>query len=257
MRKLRLSHTALDTMDKCQYMYYLKYVKRIKPFVPVSYPLVTGVAFHSLVEEMYNTKNFTKEFLVRNWKRHFMNALESASTTFASTKGYEKYLNYGYGIVHTFYAFAKRHGYLKPALETEWKFTIPVENDQGKDFLITGKVDLLRKVGVGLEIVDWKTSWKVPTKAEIAKNKQLTIYDWAVKKVFKVSQTAPSMFYARKSAIRRSNRTVDDHNKILQEFKNMVKIRDKGVYKPNLKSCHWCDFQKHCKHYKKSLTNTP
>lgn len=257
MKKLRLSHTALDTMNKCEYMYYLKYVKRIKPSVPVSYPLVTGVAFHSLVEEMYETGNFTKEFLIKNWKRHFMYALESTSSNFANTEGHEKYLVYGYGIINKFYDFAKRHGYLKPALKVEWRFDIPVVNDEGEDFIVTGKVDLLRKVGKGIEIIDWKTSWKVPTKVEIAKNKQLTIYDWAVKKMFKVLETVPSMFYARKSAIRRSNRNEDDHNKVLQEFKNMIKIRDKGEYKFNLKSCHWCDFQKHCKHYKNSLTKTP
>ena len=254
MRKPRLSHTALDTADRCEYMYYLKYVKYIKPFVPLSYPLVTGVAFHSLMEHMYNAKDFSKEFLIRNWKKHFMFSVESVGNMFSNTEGYEEQLNYGYGMIHKFYDFAKRENYLREPLDVEWNFCIPVKNDQGKDFDIIGKVDLLIPLESNkLGVVDFKTSWKVPSQEDIDKNKQLTIYDWAVKHELKVSETVPIMFYSRKSEIRKTVRTVADHEAIIQDFKNLVKLREKGEYTYNLKSCGWCDFQKHCKYYKKSL----
>ena len=254
MKKLRVSHTQLDTADRCEWMYYLKYVEYIKPFVPLSWPLVTGIAFHTLMEEMYNTKDFSKQFLIRNWKKHFMFAVESASSTFANTEGYEQQLNYGYGIIHKFYDFAKREDYLREAKDVEWNFRIPVKNDQGDDFEIIGKVDLLMPLdGNKLAVVDFKTSWKVPSQADIDKNKQLTIYDWAVKHELGVSNTVPIMFYSRKSAIRKSARTETDHKAIIQDFKDLIKLRAKGKYTYNLKSCGYCDFQKYCKYYKKFL----
>jgi len=244
MSKLRLSHSSLDLFDRCGYRYYLKYIKKIVPFVPVSYPLVTGIAFHALAEEMYKTLNFDKKWLLANWKRHFELALEGTSKNFADTTGYEKILKYGYGLVSRFYKFAAEEGYLVKPYKAEWKFKLP-----HKGFQIVGKVDLLiRKVK--FEIIDFKTSWKPCSDKALKSNRQLTLYDWAVKTELGIKDTESALFYPREPKILRTNRTAEDHASVLDDLTQMSNKIEKGDFAPNTDNCKYCDFKKHCKYYK-------
>lgn len=194
----RLSHSSLDVFDTCNYKYFLKYIKKITPFIPIRYPLVTGNAFHQLVNEMYLNRAFYKEFLIRNWKKTFLNSLETEGSAFATTKGYEKYLNYGYALIHRFYKFANDEGYLIDPIETEWSFTI-----QRPTYEITGKVDLIvkRPSFNFIEILDFKTSWKIPTLEEVRVNRQLTIYDWAIKNFKQLDSTKVGIFLPKRSKV--------------------------------------------------------
>lgn len=245
-RELWLSFSALDTANKCAYKYYLRSIKRIVPFLPVNYPLVSGLAFHALAEEMYKVLNFNKDFLLRNWKKHFVHELEKTSNNFSDTRGYAKQLQYGYGLVHTFHKFASKEGYLVKPQDAEWKFKIA-----WKDFFVVGKVDLLIVKGI-LEILDFKTSWKVPTQEFADKSKQLTIYDWAVKTELGVKEAIVGLFYPRKNTILRTKRTKKDHLAVLSELEGLAKIIRNKEFTPNLKHCPKCEFKEYCKYYKKS-----
>ena len=95
-KPLKLSHTSLDIYQKCGYKYFLKYRKYIKPYIPIRWPLVSGVAFHSLADLMYKTLDFSRKFLIRNWRPIFIEALDNESCTLYPIVGWDKQLKYGY-----------------------------------------------------------------------------------------------------------------------------------------------------------------
>jgi ATP-dependent helicase/DNAse subunit B len=244
MKKIKISHSALESYHQCPQKYYLKHVLYIKPFVPVRWSLVTGVAFHKLMDHMYQTCNFDLKFLIREWKKIFLDSLEEEGSAFSDTKGHEKYLAYGYGVVKKFHTFALDNGYLVKPIKSEWKFTEEVNGT-----IVTGVVDLViqKKIGLPIEILDFKTGWKLPTKEDVDKNKQLTIYDWAVKKVLGISDTIVGLLFPRKSCIISGVRTEADHQLVLDEFINLDKNIKESHFEPNYLHCKDCEFKGNCK----------
>jgi len=245
MRKPKISYSALDTYNNCGHLYYLKYIRHIKPYIPIRYALVTGVAFHALINKMYHSAQFSKEFLIRNWKPTFFQALEEEGSAFSSTHDSGRYLNYGYGLIHKFFDFAEINGYLIKPIATEWPFTIALE-----DFNVIGIVDLIIKPSTRTEIIDFKTGWKLPNMKDVEDSKQLTLYDWAVKNKLKIENPTVGLFFPRKSIIIHSVRTETDHNKVLSELSEVNQKIAKKVFEPNLSNCKKCDFHRYCKFFK-------
>jgi len=245
-KQLRVSHSALDTFNQCNYKYFLKYIERIKPYIPIRYPLVTGVAFHELVNLMYQECDFTRKFLTRNWKPIFEKCLEEEGSAWASTTGSDKYLAYGYVLINQFFKFAEERGYLIKPIQSEWGFTINLE-----DAVIVGKTDLIiqRSPELPIEILDFKTSWKVPTQEQVDANKQLTLYDWAVKKELGLENTVVGLFLPRKKAILLSSRGPEDHIKLLEELVSFDSSIKGAEFPPNLEHCSTCELKNYCKFY--------
>lgn len=248
MKTVRLSYSSWDTYLHCPYKYVLKHVQYVKPDVDIRYPLITGVAFHNLVNYMYSVQNFDKKFLTQNWKRFFMDELRREGSLFASTEGYEKYLSYGYGLINKFYQFAAKEGYLIKPISTEWDFKVPSNGQE-----IVGKVDLIiqREGKDFVEVLDFKTSWKLPPEDFIDKSMQLTMYHWAVYNLLNIKNSVVALFYPRKDKVLYGKRTEADHQKMMDgitEFGTNVK---NGRFEPNLGHCPDCEFKESCKFYKK------
>jgi len=246
-KKLKISHTSLTTYQDCGYKYYLKYKKWIVPYIPIRWPLVSGIAFHDLVDHMYKIGNFSRKFLVRNWKDTYMWALDTESRTFHPIKGYEKQLSYGYGLVYQFHKFADAQGYLAPPMHSEWAFELP-----HKDITIRGKVDLIMpRKDTQTQIIDFKTSWKLPTEEAVRENKQLTLYDWAVETGLGLKDTISGLFFPRKNTIMLSERTKEHRDKLFSEIDTVAKNITNDVYEPRYEHCERCEFKNYCKWYKK------
>jgi hypothetical protein len=230
-------------------MYFLRYIKRIKPKNPVRYPLVTGVAFHDLVDEMYKTLNFDISFLVQNWKQYFIRHLEKEAAGFSSTKGHEKQLMYGYGLVKKFHKFAKINGYLIPAIKSEWAYDFKFGISK-----LVGKVDLIiQRVGKPfVEIIDFKTGFTVASDEVVKDSVQLTTYDWAVKKELKLKNVKVGLLYPRHNKVIYAERTPEDHKKMLIGFNDLYKSIINKDFKPNLSNCHQCEFKDLCDFHKKN-----
>jgi hypothetical protein len=235
-------------MHQCGWKYFLRYIKHIKPYIPVRYPLVTGVAFHELVSDMYKACDFGLDFLIKNWKSNFVKHLEKEAGGFSSTKGYEKHLNYGYGLIKKFHKFAKVEGYLIPPIQSEWPYEFKFGNAK-----LVGKVDLIiqRKGVEFVEILDFKTGYSVASQESVDTSRQLTVYDWAVKKEFKFKSTQVGLFYPRHDKILLSERTPDDYKSMLIGFNDLYKSVIKKEFAPNVLNCCHCEFKEYCDFYKK------
>jgi CRISPR/Cas system-associated exonuclease Cas4 (RecB family) len=222
--------------------------------MPIRYPLVTGVAFHELVNDMYKICDFELDFLVKNWKSQFLAKLENEACGFSSTKDYEPHLNYGYGLIKKFHKFAKEQGYLIPPIKSEWAYEFKFGSAK-----LVGKVDLViqRKNMPFVEILDFKTGYNVAPQKSVDTNRQLTIYDWAVKKQLKIQNTKVGLFYPRYDKILLSERTPDDYKNMLIGFNDLYKSIIKKEFDPNYLHCSMCEFTEYCDFYKNNFSKVP
>ena len=250
---IKLSHSSVTTYKECPQKYNLKYKQHIKPFIPMRWPLVVGVAFHNLANKMYNCGDFSFEYLRRGWKECFTDAMDTEASAFADTTGSEEYLKQGYILVAQFYKFAKENGYLVKPMASEWVFELVYE-----DFKIKGIVDLIFKMPDGsVHILDFKTGWAMPSDDAIAVHPQLTLYHWGVLKGMGIDAAKVGLFFPRKAQIKLSTRSESDHVQLLTEYSDIAKRLSKQDYTPNLSHCAHCEFAGHCPHYVKPVNATP
>ncbi len=244
MKKIWLSHTAIDTYDKCSWKYFLKYKLKIKPECDIRWPLVTGVAFHELVEAMYKSKDYSKRFLLKNWPQFFEMAVEKEISNWGKADGQDKQLGYGYGLVSKFYDLAKAKDYLRDPIDAEWDFTIHLPTS-----VIRGKVDLIIESKDYIDVLDWKSGWGVPKQEDVDANLQLTIYDWAVKKKLGLKNVRAGLVFPRKNIVLYSKRDSSHHDKFVDKAEDTAnKIRNEE-FSPNFDHCDWCELKHACKHF--------
>ena len=245
---LKLSHSAVSTYQECPQKYFLKHKKYVKPFIPMRWPLVTGVAFHNLMNKMYNGADYSYEFLRRNWKPCFMDAMEKEASAFQSTKGWEDWLTKGYILIAQFYKFAKENGYLCKPLATEWVFEVPYG-----DFRIKGIIDLIIKKDDGsIHILDFKTGWAMMSDDDLAVTPQLTLYHWGVLQDMGVAASKVGLFYPRKAKVKLSTRSESDHLQLLDQYVDIAKRITNEDFHPETGHCAHCEFTSLCPFFKQS-----
>lgn len=194
-----LSFSQIDAFQTCPLHYKLRHILNIP--TPPSAALSFGSSLHAAMKDFYASvkagvrpsKKLILDSLEGNWiklgyqnKRHGENAY----------KGAEKLLTDYY----------KKH--FRPdrlPLLLEHHFMIPLERKEGKKTIylkVGGAMDRVDETGGGIEIIDYKTGEKVPTRAEVDKNMQLTLYALAATKLkeppfvgLKPEQIKLSLFY--------------------------------------------------------------
>jgi RecB family exonuclease len=250
---LKLSHSAVSTYQDCPQKYYLRHKLYLKPFIPMRWPLVTGVAFHDLMNKMYNGADYSYEFLRRNWKRCFMEAMEKEASAFQSTKGWEDELAKGYILIAQFYKFAKEKGYLCKPKATEWVFEVDYMG-----FKIKGIIDLILEWPDGsLVILDFKTGWAMMSDDALAVAPQLTLYHWGVLQGMGVAASKVGLFYPRKAQVKLSTRTESDHIQLLDQYVDIAKRITNEDFHPETGHCARCEMSTVCKYFKPSQAALP
>ena len=245
---LRLSHTSLDMFNTCGWKYKLKYIDHVKPYIPIRWALVTGVAFHNLVNKMYMECRFDYTFLRSMWNAEFMDALEKESSGFSSTEGWETHLGYGYGLIKKFYEFAKENNYLVKPIFTEWGFEIEYNGVK-----IVGKVDIAFEREDCVELLDFKSGWGNPTQEQVDNNLQLTTYSWAVRQHFNFTKPLKvGLFLPRFGVVKLSDRDEAQQLAMLGQFTRFKEAVDNEAYSPIYPNdkCNTCELNEHCTFFK-------
>lgn len=185
----RLSYSQIESFKICPLHYKLAYILRIP--TPDSASLSLGTSVHEtmldIFTEIKNGVNLKKinfeEILNNNWinagyldKKHEQQSLKTSL----------EYINNYFVSVYK--------GEVPIALEE--KFTIKL----GPTLSITGKIDRIDELPDGtLEIIDYKTSQKLPTQKEVDNNLQLSIYALAAKQLYPDKKIKLSLFFFEES----------------------------------------------------------
>lgn len=169
-----LSYSQIETFKICPLHYKLKYILKVP--TPSVAAASFGTTMHIVLKKFYEnvlgggdpSEKKLFEMLEENWIRE----------GYKSKKQEGQYLERGKGYIHEYLKKGYNPKNLPIALEQT--FTIPL----GKDLRIGGRFDRVDDLGGGqIEIIDYKTSEKIPTQKEADRDLQLCFYALAASKI--------------------------------------------------------------------------
>jgi len=241
------SFSALDTFRTCPLKYKYQEIDKIR--TPQSIELAFGSLIHKTLKYLYtpNSKGFpTREdavnYFSQNWNDEVLDEV-------AKERGF---FENGIKIIQD-YCDKWEKGEEAKIVDIEHRFIIPIG-----EHTIGGAIDRIDKKEEGFEIIDYKTSRKIPPQDRIDNDLQLSIYLRAFIKEW------PSLFEntqmdsvkltlhflrhnIRVSTVRNTKEMKLIDEEILGIIDNIEKAKKLDKFEPNLSAlCDWCSYQKRC-----------
>ncbi len=235
---MRVSYSAMDTFERCPLQYKFKYIDKIS--VPKRPELFFGGLIHKIVQEALKKDPAMPaleellRMLEENWE----------AEVFDSKQNSDAYLSVGKNMIRNFYADHKPG--LTNIVAIEKRFLIPLSDKHS----LSGAIDRVDQLPFGpFEIIDYKTNHKLPTANELAKPKQLAIYDFATRECWPDAKDVKLTYYFLKHNKKIPVPMENIDSKTIKE--DIIKIADDiektKEFAPKVGStCDWCDFQERC-----------
>lgn len=125
----------------------------------------------------------------------------------------------------------------------EHRFTIDVEGVQ-----VTGTIDRMDRIpGGGYEIIDYKTNRRLPPKAVVDRDLQLSIYHLAAREVWGVEPERLTLYYLLPGQRMTTGRTGADVDDLRRRIATVAERIEAGRFEARENPlCDWCDFQRLC-----------
>ena len=247
---MRISYSALDTFTICPAKYKFQYIDKIKTAkLKESF---FGTLLHSCLKKFHEekqTKPVTQDELLQyftnNWNSDvYENKQEEA---FAFYQGVE--------ILKNYYIQNQEYDFNIVGLETS--FEIPIKDNNNDLHQITGRIDRIDKLSDGsFEVIDYKTSKKMPSQEMVNNNLQLSIYYLGLANRWPYLQEENrkvklSLYYLRHgekiSANYTFNQIKENTNKILFIIDKIKESNFEPISNP---LCDWCEYQPYCPLFK-------
>jgi len=233
---MRISYSALDLFERCPLAYKFKYIDRLK--APERPELFFGSLIHKVVQEALRRDPVTVpvkdllEYYHDNWR----------SEPFANKGLEQKYKRWGETMIRNFHRTHKPG--LTDIVSTEKMFQIPL----GKKHILVGFIDRVDKLPYGpYEIIDYKTSANMSSQQDLDRNKQLSIYHYAAKKMWPSAKDIQLSLYFLKHGEKLSTKREDaEVEKLIADIEKLTdKIEKISATKKEIdfppKVNHFCD----------------
>ncbi|MBI2028994.1 ATP-dependent helicase [Candidatus Gottesmanbacteria bacterium] len=239
-----LSYSQIQTFEMCPLHYKLRYILKIP--TPASSALSFGITIHDTLRDFYQSARAgiktDEEFMLSLYEKNWIN--EGYLSKHHAKQTREK------GIKYLRDYFKKSYNSKSLPLAIETPFIFPVANN----LKFGGKIDRIDKLENGkIEIIDYKTSNKVPTQKDVNRDMQMTFYALAATKVrdpllWKKPQAVVLSLYYFEDQIKISTTRTKEQ---LEEAKTKVIEVAKKIETSNFKCsgsnlCANCEYKLYC-----------
>jgi hypothetical protein len=247
---MRISYSSLETYRNCPLKYKYKEIDKLKE--PKSKEAVFGTLVHSTMKFIYDPAIIPPaieqalDHFSRGWNSEIWeNELEERA---AFSQGIE--------MLQKYYRNNDPKDATIVALESN--FSLEIENPlrQGEIHTIRGIIDRIDKTENGYEIIDYKTSKKMPSQDFVDNNLQLSIYLKAFltrypKEVENITNITVSLYFLKHGVKLSSTRTLEDLQHVDNLFLEVIGLIENGQFEAHVSPlCDWCGFQKVCPMWK-------
>jgi putative RecB family exonuclease len=250
--KMIFSHSKLETYDNCPLKYRLQYIERIRTGRR-SIEAFMGSAVHAALEKLYRDMRMSRYPDIEELSGYYLDLWDSTCSddvfVVRSEYGPEDYRKTGLRCLEDYY---RRYHPFEGGVPVwlEKKVTIPIYDPEGRRIEFTGILDRLDCLEGGrYEIHDYKTSSSLPTRQDLERDRQLSLYQLAAEEAFpdarEVDLVWHYLVFDRELRIRRDP---GDLKRIAAEAAEKARAIETAVDFPPRESalCDWCELHEHC-----------
>ena len=241
---MRISYSALSTYQTCPLKYKYQNVDHIKE--PKSKEAVFGTLVHSVMQYVHSpaliqpSLEDALDFFSQNWNEEvWADELEERAA-----------FSQGVKIIQDYYA--KNDPADFTIVDLESRFAIEIGDERTGQHIIAGVIDRIDKTADGYEIIDYKTSKKMPSQETVDTNLQLSIYLKAFlarypKERANLDDITVSLYFLKHGAKLSAKRTLEQLAELDRIFLDVIASIEAGKFDPVLSPlCDWCGYQRIC-----------
>jgi RecB family exonuclease len=246
---MRLSYSALDSFQNCSLKYKFQNIDKLKE--PKSKEAVFGTLVHGTLKFIHTPSLLPPkledalDYFSKNWNSDvFEDELEERSA-----------FSMGVAMIQEYYKKNTIADY--NIVDLESRFAVEIKNPKDvATHIISGIIDRIDKTEDGYEIIDYKTTKKMPSQDKVDNDLQLSVYLNAFlarypKEVDRLDKVTVSLYYLKHGVKLSSTRTLEQLMAAKQLFLDVIAEIEKGDFQPNVTPlCDWCGFQKICPMWK-------
>ncbi|MDP3785017.1 MAG: PD-(D/E)XK nuclease family protein [bacterium] len=252
---MRTSYSALDTYKTCPLKYKFSQIDKIKG--EKTKEQVFGTAVHKALQFMFKrnplfpTLDEVLDFFASYW-----NAARDKLKIPDKEKDF--YLEQGGILLKKF--FLKNQPWNFNVLDLESRFEVLIDDpERGENHVLAGIIDRIDKpTDDSYEIIDYKTSRKMPSQEMVDKNLQLSIYNlgltrrWPHLKSAEVKLSLYFLEHGEKISSTRPPEALEETKKEVLRTIREIQEREKTMNFPPMPGswCAWCPYRPICPMWK-------
>jgi RecB family exonuclease len=237
---LRLSYSSISTYETCPAKYRFQFEERLP--TGTSPALAFGDSLHRTLYRFHDrpvpVAPSLQEF-------HGMLEFEWVREGYRDASEERLYFDHARQVLAEYHRVNAESFRIPAALE--FRFNIDVEGVR-----IAGVIDRMDRIpGGGYEIIDYKTSRRLPPRAVIDADLQLSLYYLAAKEVWGVEPERLTMYYLLPGERMTTFRTSADADELRRRIVTVAERIEAGKFEPRQNPlCDWCDFRPICPLYR-------
>lgn len=237
---MRISYSRFATYQMCPQQYKLQYVDRVP--VPTAVVLHFGSAVHEALNFMYDPRHLEMpeveavvQAFVEAWK---------AREREVSEEERQAYFEQGVEMLRRHHEGHAQREEGRYTAATEQFFNVPFDDGH----VLTGRIDRVDVMpGNRLEIIDYKTSRRMPAQRNMEGNAQLAIYRMAADHLFPGREVTTTLLYLLHDFEMRMTQTEEFLAEKREEIRDvLVRIQLEDYDPAPGGHCDWCAYRDHC-----------
>ncbi len=237
---VRLSYSSINTYETCPAKYRFQYEDSV-PGQP-SAALSFGDSLHQALYRFHN-----RPVPVAPPLEELHEILDAVWVSEGFTNGSEErtYREHGHQVL-AMYQRENAPSYRIPAA-MEFRFSLELEGVR-----LSGVIDRMDRLpGGGYEIIDYKTSRRLPPQSRIDADLQLSIYHLAATQIWGIEPERLTLYFllpGQRMSTTRTSRDVDELHRRIATVAERIQARRFEPRENPL--CGWCDYQRLCPLYR-------
>jgi putative RecB family exonuclease len=245
---MRISYSSLDNYQNCPLKYKFKEIDHIKE--PKSKEAVFGSVLHDTMKFIHTPGILSPT--MDQAMEHYSNIWNPA--VFESPDEERAAFSQGVKIIQDYMKKNNPADFNVANLES--RFQIEIKDDKNESHIISGIIDRIDKTEDGWEIIDYKTTKKMPSQEKVDNDLQLSVYlkgflSRYPKEIENLSKIKVSLYYLKHGVKLSAERTVEQLQKGEQIFLDTIKLIEAEKFEPIVSPlCDWCGFQNRCPMWK-------
>lgn len=251
---MRISYSSLETYRTCPLKYKFKHIDRIPE--PKSKEAVFGTLIHGTLKFIHTpaivppSVEAAIDYFAKGWNQEvFEDEMEERA---AFTQGVQMIQKY----------YEENRIEDANIIDLESRFSLEIGNEERGIHTVSGIIDRIDKTKDGYEIIDYKTTRKMPSQEKVDQDIQLSIYlraflDRYPKERERIDKVTVSLYYLKHGVKLSSKRTLADLEALENRFLDVIDAIESEAFDPILSPlCDWCGYKKICPIWKHQYKET-